>query len=88
MRREDLERELDQVRRVGFATNFGESEDESVALAAAVQTIGCIVVTAPASRAKGRSWTELVQDRPCRRPKRSRYDSEECPRSESRQRRL
>jgi IclR family acetate operon transcriptional repressor len=59
-RREDLERELEQVRRVNFATNFGESEEDLVAVAAPVQPMGCIVVTAPASRAKRRTWVGLV----------------------------
>ena len=61
-RRDDLERELEQVRRAGFATNFGESEDDLVALAAPVRPVGCIVVTAPASRAKGRAWVRLVAE--------------------------
>ena len=58
--RDDLERELEQVRSRGFATNFGESEEDLVALAAAVPPMGCIVVTAPASRAKRRTWVGLV----------------------------
>jgi len=59
-RRDDLERELEQVRHAGFATNFGESEEDLVALAAAVPPAGCVVVTAPASRAKRRTWVGLV----------------------------
>jgi IclR family transcriptional regulator, acetate operon repressor len=59
VRRMDLERELEQVRDRGYATNFGESEDDLVALAAAV-TGGCIVVTAPATRAEVKSWAKLV----------------------------
>lgn len=59
-RRDALEAELEQVRRAGYATNFGESEDDLVALAAAVETVGCVVVTAPASRANGSAWVDLV----------------------------
>jgi IclR family transcriptional regulator, acetate operon repressor len=59
-RRTALEAELEEVRRVGYATNFGESEDDLVALAAAVEPRGCVVVTAPASRATGKAWVSVV----------------------------
>jgi IclR family transcriptional regulator, acetate operon repressor len=57
--RRDLERDLEQIRESGYATNFGESEEELVALAAAVPG-GSLVVTAPATRAHLESWEKTV----------------------------
>lgn len=59
-RRADLEQELARVRSDGFATNFGESEEDLVALAVAVGPQQCIVVTVPASRADREAWIRSV----------------------------
>lgn len=42
-----VEVDLEKVPRLSHATNFGESEDDLVALAVAFGRHGCIVVTAP-----------------------------------------
>jgi IclR family transcriptional regulator, acetate operon repressor len=51
----DLERDLEEVRRAGFATNFGESEDELAAVAVAIPgrpggRLAAITVSAPLTR--------------------------------------
>jgi IclR family transcriptional regulator, acetate operon repressor len=52
---DELEKELEQIRRRGYATNFGESEDDLVAVAAAVPNLprterAAITVAAPSTR--------------------------------------
>jgi DNA-binding IclR family transcriptional regulator len=60
----ELETELEKVRAAGFATNFGESEADLVALGAPVvdrsgRVRGSIVVTAPAVRGNA-AWVAAV----------------------------
>lgn len=59
-----LDKELASVRAAGYATNFGESETDLVALAAPIvdrtdRVHGSLVVTAPAARGD-RQWAESV----------------------------
>jgi len=52
--RKELEAELEEIRKRGYAVNFGESEEDVAAVAAAVRGNGrprvAIAVTAPLSR--------------------------------------
>jgi len=64
-RRRDLERELVSVRERGFATNFGESEDDVTAVAAAVRDHrgrhrAAIAVALPAARAARERLDEIA----------------------------
>lgn len=52
---DELEKELETIRRRGYATNFGESEDDLAAVAAAIPDLprnerGAITIAAPSTR--------------------------------------
>ena len=60
----ELENELDEARRQGYATNFGESERDIVAVAAPIldpsqRVRGSVTVTSPSTRAD-RAWVRRV----------------------------
>jgi len=64
--RSELEKELAEVRARGYATNFGESENDLSAVAVAIRgchgrPIGAVAVAAPMSRLPGEDVEKIVE---------------------------